>query len=136
MKKSFKIILLVVILLIIVGVVFWAVKFQNKKMPVTSNPAQLTQFNQLPILNNDFRIAYQLNDNSILIAPQIPFDSSAPPESFFQGDGWTLYQKDGIEALNWLETHQLGKDFRANYGVQIEWWGQDLWPSGAAEPKI
>jgi hypothetical protein len=138
MKNKFlKITLIIVgLAIVIIGGLFLVQKLSKKPLPnTTTQPAQLSQFNQLPFQNDDFRIAYDPNQNTLTISPEIPFDISQTPQYFLK-TYWDEYQSYGKEALTWLSTNQMGQDFRTNYGVQIIWWGQEWWPAGATTPSL
>jgi flagellar basal body-associated protein FliL len=136
MKQGFsKIIIITLVLtlaLIIAGSFYW---FSKKTVPILhSTPAELAQFNQFPVKNNDYRITYDSGANTLTIVPNIPFDVTQAPQYFLQ-TYWNQYQNYGKEALIWLDTHQMDQSFRTNYGVQIIWWGQEWWPAGQTAPK-
>lgn len=136
MKKNFsKIILIIIILVLLIGGFYLYQNLTKKSPSIPSQPAQLTEFNQLPFENSHFQITYDASQNVLTVIPNTPFDMSQPPLDFFK-QNWTTYQAYGVEALQWLETHQLGQAFRTNFGVTILWWGQEWWPQNATAPKI
>lgn len=136
-NKVFKISLIILGLIIMIGLYFVIKAKENiKNTPqITSSPAMLTQFGQLPTENDNFKITYNQDKNVLLVVPKIPFDSQNAPSSYFK-QYWNQYQNYGQEALIWLNNHQMDKNFRTNFGVKIEWWGQEWWPENATEPTI
>ena len=135
-NKVFKISIIVLGLIIVIGLYFIMARKDNKNTPkITSSPAMLTQFNQLPTENDHFKITYDSDKNVLFIVPKIPLDMSQAPQDFFK-QYWKDYESYGTEALQWLNSHQLDKNFRTNFGVKIEWWAQEWWPENATEPTL
>jgi len=129
-NKNLKII--IIISIVIISGVIAIVVLSNKSGPqVIPNPVQLSQLNQLPVETEEFRITYNLDQNTLTIVPKIPFDSSQAPQLFFK-KYWSQYQTYGQNALKWLNEHQMDKIFRETYGVKLIWWGEEWWPEGAS----
>lgn len=90
---------------------------------------------KFPIEEDHFRIIYVPDINTITIVPKIPFDSTNPPEYFLE-TYWQDYEKYAKEALDWMNKNGLTKEILIKNKIKSEWWGQELWPEGATEPKI
>lgn len=91
---------------------------------------QESKIKNLPFENDHFRVSWDPEYSKYLIAPNIPFDMSQPPEDFLK-QYWNDYKTYGIEALNWIKTQGINptKD-------NIKWWGQELWPTDVSAPTI
>jgi len=92
--------------------------------------ADIEALAKLPYDEEHFGLDYIPDVRVLEVIPRIPFDSSAPPEWFFN-EYWSDYENYGKEALQWLEQNGLGQKVREENQITIKWWGQDLWPAGA-----
>ncbi|MEI6039930.1 MAG: hypothetical protein WCP93_01105 [Candidatus Berkelbacteria bacterium] len=137
MKNNFlKISLIIIGIITVISIVFIVVKNNIKQAQNSpSKPVTLTQLDQFPVENDNFRITYNNQNNTLTIVPKIPFDTTDSPE-YFLSTYWKDYTNHGKEALSWLNTHNVNQQFRTNYGIEINWWAQEWWPNGVTAPTL
>lgn len=95
--------------------------------PTNSNvPGIVSKF---PFENNHFYINWDWDKYSLIIIPNFDFKMGDNPNEVF-AKGWSTYEQYAKEALDWLSQNGLSSKEIKDKQINIEWWGQEWWPTG------
>jgi hypothetical protein len=90
------------------------------------SPAPTPAIQNLPYSSDHFRIDWDNSLSKYIVVPRITLYFDQSPQEQIQKQ-WSTYQQYAAEALAWMKKQGITPTDK-----NIEWWGQEWWPTGAS----